>query len=172
MDHILRCHDLVPMNLVRGENACLYDDRGRRYVDFESGCWSTALGHGHSRINAVMKAQIDQVIHLGTRYPNALAEAAAIDVLEIVGIRDGRCVFLSSGSEAVELGVQIARRISGKPLLLTFASSYLAAYGSAGRKDGAEWLLFDWTLCAHTGPCDCLKRPRSWRASAKRWICF
>ena len=156
MDHILKCHDIVEMNLVRGENACVYDDGGKRYVDFESGCWSTALGYGYPRVNQVMKAQIDRVIHLGTRYPNALAEAAAIDVLGIVGITDGKCVFLSSGSEAVELGAQIARLVTGKPLLLTFASSYLAAFGSAGRKDQAEWCLFDWTGCTHAGPCGCL----------------
>lgn len=147
MEHILRCHDLVPMNLVRGENACLYDDGGKRYVDFESGCWAAGLGHGHPRINRVMKAQVDRVIHLGTRYPNAVAEAAAIDILEIVGIKNGKCVFLSSGSEAVEFGVQIARRVTAKPLLLTFASSYLAAFGSAGKKDPAEWCLLDWSLC-------------------------
>jgi acetylornithine aminotransferase len=131
MDHILKCHDLIPMNLVRGENACLYDDLGKRYVDFESGCWAAALGHNHPRIKRVMKDQTDRVIHLGTRYPNALTEAAAIDVLEMVGIKNGKCVFLSSGSEAVELGGQIARRVTDRPLLLTFTSSYLAAFGSA-----------------------------------------
>jgi acetylornithine/N-succinyldiaminopimelate aminotransferase len=156
MDHILKCHDLIPMNLVRGENACLYDDLGKRYVDFESGCWAAALGHNHPRIQRVMKDQTDRVIHLGTRYPNALTEAAAIDVLEIVGIEDGKCVFLSSGSEAVELGAQIARRVTDKPLLLTFPSSYLAAFGSAGRKSPDEWCLFDWNLCTHAGPCGCL----------------
>jgi len=53
-------HDIVEMNLVRGENACVYDDGGKRYVDFESGCWSTALGYGYPRVNQVMKAQIDR----------------------------------------------------------------------------------------------------------------
>jgi acetylornithine aminotransferase len=156
MDHILKCHDLIPMNLVRGENACLYDDLGKRYVDFESGCWAAALGHNHPRIKRVMKDQTDRVIHLGTRYPNALTEAAAIDVLEMVGIKNGKCVFLSSGSETVELGGQIARRVTDRPLLLTFTSSYLAAFGSAGRKSPEEWCLFDWNLCTHAGPCDCL----------------
>jgi len=54
---------------------------------------------------------------------------------------------LSSGSEAVEFGVQSARRITGRPLLLTLSDSYLAAYGSAGNKSSAEWLAFDWGVC-------------------------
>ena len=54
-------------------------------------------------------------MHLGTRYPNSLAEGAAVDVLDLVGIDNGKCVFLSSGSEAVVFGVQAARRITQKP---------------------------------------------------------
>jgi 4-aminobutyrate aminotransferase-like enzyme len=48
------------------------------------------------------------------------------------------CVYLSSGSEVVEFAVQSARRVSRKELVLTFPNSYLAAYGSAGRKSAGE----------------------------------
>ena len=145
MNHILKCHEITGINFVRGENCHLYDEQGKRYIDFESGIWSTVLGHSHPRINHVMKSQIEKVIHLGTRYPSALSEEAARDVLDIVRIDNGKCVFLSSGSEAVEFGVQIARRVTGKPRFLTFENSYLAAYGSAGRKSTDEWYTFDWT---------------------------
>jgi acetylornithine/N-succinyldiaminopimelate aminotransferase len=157
MDHILKCQDIVKTDFVRGDNCYLYDSQGKRYLDLESGIWCTALGHCPPRITRVMQAQSETLVHLGTRYPNALVEAAATNVLEIVGIRRGRCIFLSSGSEAVEFGVQAARRTTEKPLLLTFSSSYLAAYGSAGRKSAGEWQLFDWSACTHTEPCDCLK---------------
>jgi tetratricopeptide (TPR) repeat protein len=43
-----------------------------------------------------------------------LAEAAALEVLEALALPDGRCTFLSSGSEAVEFAAQVARRLSGK----------------------------------------------------------
>ena len=153
MDHILQCHKITKTDFVRGQGCYLYDEQGKRYIDFESGSWSTALGHSHPRINQVMEAQIKKVIHLGTYYPSLLAEDAAMDVLDIVGIDDGKCVFLSSGSEAVEFAVQAVRRITGKPLLLTFTNSYLAAYGSAGRKSTDEWYLLDWSACTN----DCLK---------------
>ena len=156
MDHILRCHDIANINLVRGENCYLYDERGKRYVDFESGIWSTVLGHSHPRIVQVMSRQIAQVIHLGPRFPGSLAEEAARDVLDITRIDDGKCVFLSSGSEAVEFAVQAARRVTGKRLLLTFTSSYLGAYGSSGRKSADEWHLFDWDVCANADQSDCL----------------
>jgi acetylornithine aminotransferase len=157
MDHILKCHDIAKISFVRGENCTLYDERGKRYVDFESGIWSTVLGHSHPRINRVMSTQIGQVIHLGPRFPGFLAEEAARDVLDITGSDDGKCVFLSSGSEAVEFAVQATRRVTGKHLLLTFTNSYLGAYGSSGRKSADEWHLFDWDVCANADHSDCLK---------------
>jgi acetylornithine aminotransferase len=103
-----------------------------------------------------MEKQLENIVHLGTRYPNFLAEEAAIVVLEAVGIEEGKCTFLSSGSEAVEFGVQIVRRVTGKPLLLTFQNSFLGSYGSAGQKSLDEWYLFEWH--ASTDPCDGLDK--------------
>ncbi len=148
MDHILKCHEIFKTDFVRGQNCYLYDMEGRRYVDFESGIWCTALGHNHLRVNQVIEAQLKHIAHLGTRYPNFLAEEAALDVLAVLGIEDGKCTFLSSGSEAVEFGVQTVRRVTGKPYLLTFQISFLGSYGSAGRKRLDEWYLFDWNVCS------------------------
>lgn len=157
MNHIIKSHDIRQTDFEYGENCYLYDVHGKRYIDFESGIWSTSIGHSHPRINQVMKDQIDKIMHLGTRFPNYLAEEAALDVLNIVGIDDGKCTFLSSGSEAVEYVAQAARRITDKPRLLTFASSYLAAYGSAGRKQADEWLVLDLQAREHESPDELLK---------------
>jgi acetylornithine aminotransferase len=143
MNHLLRCHPITGDNFVRGVNCDLFDDRGRRFVDLESGSWAAVLGHSHPRVNAALKAQLDRVMHLGVRWPNHLAEEAAVAVLELVGMPEGKCTFLSSGSEAVEFGVQVARRVTGRPLMVTFANSYLAAFGSAGAKSPVEWHLID-----------------------------
>jgi acetylornithine/N-succinyldiaminopimelate aminotransferase len=157
MDHLLKCHPITGDNFVRGENCFLFDEQGRRFVDLEAGSWAAILGHAHPRINAVIKAQVDRVMHLGVRWPNHLAEAAAVDVLDLVGLPDGQCTFLSSGSEAVEFGVQAARRVTGRPLLLTFSNSYLAAFGSAGKKAATEWHLLDWSPALTADPAECLK---------------
>ncbi|TDA64713.1 MAG: aspartate aminotransferase family protein [Chloroflexi bacterium] len=144
MDHILKCHEIIRNNFVRGENCYLYDDLGGRYIDFESGIWCTALGHNHPRITRVIENQVHDIMHLGTRYPNQKVDEAAVEVLDIVGL-EGKCVFLSSGSEAVEFGAQIIRRVTKKKWLLTLSNSYLAAYGSAGSKNPEEWYQFDWS---------------------------
>jgi len=157
MNHILKSHEIVKTDFVRGENCHLYDQQGKQYVDFESGIWSAVLGHGYPRIIKTMEAQMKRVIHLGTRYPSPLSEEAAVEILDILGMDNGKCVFLSSGSEAVEFGAQTIRRVTRKNFLLTFSNSYLAAYGSAGRKDGNEWELFDWNARENTNYDESLK---------------
>lgn len=147
VEHILKCHDIIDIDFVRGEDCFLYDALGKRYVDFESGIWCTALGHCHPRVQRALETQSRQVVHLGTRFPNHVVEEAARAVLDITGL-DGKCVFLSSGSEAVEFAAQMIRRVSGKPWLLAFSDSYLAAYGSAGKKSSDEWRLLDWAALA------------------------
>jgi acetylornithine/N-succinyldiaminopimelate aminotransferase len=159
MNHVLRCsgYKVVKTDMVRGRDCYLYDAYDKRYVDFEAGVWCTALGHNNWRVNQAIRTQIEQIIHLSYRYTNDLIEQAAVEVLNTIALSDGKCIFLSSGSEAVEFGVQIARRITGQPLLLTLSDSYLAAYGSAGRKSPEEWYGFDWSVCAacpHSDECD------------------
>lgn len=150
MEHILRCYgDIYDVSVVKGEGCYLYDSEGNKYVDFEAGVWSAALGHGHPRINEALHKQVDQIMHLGYRYQNPIVEEAARMLLEAVNFDSGKCIFLSSGSEAVEFAVQITRRITKRPLLLTLSGAYLGAFGSAGKRDAEEWHVFDWSKC-HT----------------------
>jgi len=150
MSHVLRCsgYEVVVTDIVRGQDSSLYDVNGNRYVDLEAGVWCTGLGRNHPRIIQAMQTQLGQIMHMGYRYTDRIAEEAAVAVLDTLALADGKCLFLSSGSEAVEFGVQITRCITGQPLLLTLSDAYLAAYGSAGRKGSQEWVCFDWTVCA------------------------
>lgn len=120
----------------------------KKYLDMESGIWCTPLGHCHPQINHAIKTQIDKIIHTGYCYSNVFVEEASTEILNILGLWDGKCVMLCSGSEAVEFGVQVLRDISAKPLLLTLSDSFLGSYGSAGNRSQNEWHLFDWSECA------------------------
>jgi acetylornithine aminotransferase len=159
MDHVLRCsgYRVMKSDIVRAEGCTLYDAEGRRFLDLEAGVWCAGLGHNHQRVNEAIRRQLKEIAHIGYRYSTPLVEEAAMAVLQTMGLPNGRCVFLSSGSEAVEFGVEIARRLTEQPLHLTLRDSYLAAYGSAGRKSPGEWACFDWhacTGCPHSEGCD------------------
>ena len=156
MEHILKCHDFIKDDIVRGDNCYLYDKNNKRYVDFESGIWCTVVGHNNPRINKKITEQINKVTHLGYRFTNHVAEDAAISLLDTVSEKDGKCVFLSSGSEAVEFGITIAKLITGRDSLLALSDSYLGAYGSAGMKYG-DWIEIDLDKCLKCPETQCLR---------------
>lgn len=141
-------HDVFPADIVRAENCHLYDADGTRYVDLESGVWCTSIGHGHPAVVRAMTEQLALIAHTGFAYTSGVVEVAARDILGLLGFEDGRCVFLCSGSEAVEYGVRVAEAVIDRPLLLTMADSYFGAYGSATRRQAGGWFDFDWSACA------------------------
>lgn len=155
MNRILNCtgYEVFDVNIVKAEGCYLYDDENRRYVDFESGVWSTALGHNHPDVNNVIVEQSGRISHLGYRYKNPVVEQAASKVLALTGFTDGSCTFLCSGSEAVEFGVQCIRSVNKKPLLLAMEGAYLSAYGSSGKRSPEEWHFFEWQRCTGCGEC-------------------
>lgn len=142
-DSILECHEIININFTYGDNCYLYTEDGERYVDFESGIWCSILGHSHSRLGNIIRSQADKLIHLGLRYPSLISKKAASKLLDITNMNNGKCVFLSSGSEAVEFSIQATRKINNKPLLLTLSNSYLGAYGMAGRRSDDLWVNLD-----------------------------
>lgn len=147
-------HEVLVADIVEAENCRLRDADGRTYVDLESGVWCTSIGHGHPRWQRVLAEQSARVAHAGFNYSNRVVEEAAREILTLPGLAGGRCVFLCSGSEAVEYGVRVAQSLLHRPLMMTMSDSYFGAYGSASRRDESEWYSFDWRECAgcaHTG---------------------
>ncbi len=157
MSHILECYEIAKTDFVRAENCYVFDSRGKRYVDLESGCWAAVLGHNPARIQRVIRGQSGKLTHIGKRYPNETVERAAVDVLGITGLAGGKCVFLSSGSEAVEFAVQAVRRVSGRPLCLAFSNSFFGSYGNAAIKSEKEWHILNWSMRPDADPEELLK---------------
>jgi len=154
MTDALRCtgYERTDAQIVRALGCVLTTADGREIVDMESGVWAVGLGHNHPRINGALRSQLDRISHIGYRVSAPIQDEAAAALLESAGLAGGRCVFLSSGSEAVEFGAQAARRITGRQLLLALADTFLGSYGSVAGRDPDEWHSFDWTPCAACPP--------------------
>ncbi len=105
--------------IVRGEGCWLIDDTGKRYLDACGGAYVANLGHGVSEVADAVAEQIRKVAYVnGTAFTNEPAEqlAAELRTLNPKGLEFA--YFLSSGSEAVEAALKLARQYwveSGKP---------------------------------------------------------
>lgn len=141
-------HQLKFENIVDSDNCFLFDTNGNRFTDLESGVWCTSVGHNNKRINKVITSQINKITHTGFCYCHPQINETAKKILKITGIEKGKCEFLCSGSEAVEYGMRIARKISEKPLALSFSDSYFGAYGDAAAKNENRWHIYNWLNCS------------------------
>jgi len=137
-------HELKYKNFIKAENCTLVDSNGEKYLDLESGVWCTSIGHCHPQITKVISEQSGKMIHSGYCYLNPLIDETAGKILELTGIGSGKCVFLCSGSEAVEYSVKLCRNISEKPYFLTMKNCYLSAYGISGERSEHNWIHLDW----------------------------
>ncbi|WP_321990770.1 aspartate aminotransferase family protein [Marispirochaeta aestuarii] len=137
-------YDLRYPNFVKAENCTLYDSEGNKYLDLESGVWCTSIGHCHPQITKIITEQSNKMIHTGYCYLNPIIDSTAAKILEITGIESGKCVFLNSGSEAVEYSIKIIKSFSEKPYFLTMKNCYLSAYGISGERSNNDWIHFDW----------------------------
>jgi acetylornithine aminotransferase len=149
MSNVLNCtgHELKLPNIVDSAGAYLFDDRGNRYLDLESGVWCTPLGHKNARVNTAITRQANSIAHAGFCFSNDIVEDAAKSVLEITGLGGGQCVFLCSGSEAIELARQICKYITKKPVTMCLHDAYLGSYSAVINRENG-WHLFDWRECA------------------------
>lgn len=137
-------HDIYLKDILKSEGIYVYGENGNRYADLESGVWALPLGHNHPVVVDAIKKQAEKCIHTGYCYSSIETETACDALLKTVGFEDGQAVLLTSGSEAVELGVQIIRHLTGKKYLLTMSDSFLGSFGSAAELGDDEWYLFDW----------------------------
>lgn len=104
---------------VKGEGCWLVDDAGKRYLDACGGAYVANLGHGVSAVTDAVAEQIRKVAYVnGTAFTNEPAEALAAELRTLNPKGLDFAYFLSSGSEAVEAALKLARQHwveSGKP---------------------------------------------------------
>lgn len=126
---IIPFYKQIDIYIEKSKGCYLYDSNGKQYIDFESGDWAANLGHSNEKINSVIKKQADLLMHDGLRFRNKQSEDLSFRILEKLSIHDGKCVFLNSGSEAVNLGITIAKNLTKRNKVLKMDCSYLSAFG-------------------------------------------
>jgi 4-aminobutyrate aminotransferase / (S)-3-amino-2-methylpropionate transaminase / 5-aminovalerate transaminase len=115
-----------PVFIERAENALLWDGEGRRYVDFAGGIAVLNTGHRHRRVLEAVRAQLDKVTHTCfqiTPYEPYVALCEKLNALA-PGKGPNKSVLMSTGAEAVENAVKIARAATGRPAVIAFSGGF------------------------------------------------
>ena len=112
--------------IARGENAEVWDVEGRRYIDFAGGIAVLNTGHCHPGVTAAVKAQLDLYTHTCFQ---VLAYEPYVELAERLNARapgafDKKTLFLTTGAEAVENAVKIARSYTKRSGIIAFTGGY------------------------------------------------
>ena len=116
----------APIFAARAENAELWDVEGNRYVDFAGGIAVLNTGHRHPKVIAAAKAQEDLYTHTSFQvvpYEPYIALAEKLNALA-PGDHAKKSLLVTTGAEAVENAVKIARAATGRPGVIAFTGGY------------------------------------------------
>jgi len=118
--------NILPVFVDRASNAELWDVEGKRYIDFASGIAVLNTGHLHPKVQAAVKAQLDRFSHtcfMVTPYESGVALAEKLNAIAPVE-GPAKSIFVTTGAEAVENAVKIARAHTGRSAVITFAGGF------------------------------------------------
>lgn len=139
----------MPRQFNRAENVWMYDNQGGRYLDFLSGCSTLNYGHNHPALKEALIDYVsaDGIAHGLDLHTDAKAEfLATFDslILKPRGL-DYRAMFTGpTGTNAVEAAIKLARKVTGRELVIAFTNGFhgmtlgaLACTGNAAKRSGA-----------------------------------
>ncbi|GGJ29973.1 4-aminobutyrate--2-oxoglutarate transaminase [Deinococcus roseus] len=115
-----------PIFAARAEGAKLWDVDGKEYLDFVGGIGVQNVGHSHPRVVQAVQAQLERYSH--TCFQVAMYEPYIKLAERLNALAPGdfqkKTIFLTTGAEAVENAVKIARSYTGRPAIISLTSSF------------------------------------------------
>jgi len=137
----------LPLVIERGEGVSVWDDQGNVYLDFTSGWGVTCLGHSHPAMLKAIQEQASKIMqNPNSGFTYSPARAALLKSLKDV-LPDGleRTFFASSGAEANDAAIKLARKVTGRVKVVAIRESFhgrtLAALSMSGDVDNASRFL-------------------------------
>ncbi len=97
---------------VRGEGSYLYDNTGKKYLDFLGGIATCTIGHSNKELVNAISKQASRLITTSNLFYTEEGAMLARELSKMSGL--AKCFFSNSGTEAVEAALKLARKYTGK----------------------------------------------------------
>jgi len=116
----------LPVFVERAKNAEIWDVEGRRYIDFASGIAVVNTGHLHPDVQQAVARQLEAFSHtcfMVTPYAVAVELAEKLNA-RVPGSTPKKSIFVTTGAEAVENAIKIARAYTGRSGVIAFGGGF------------------------------------------------
>ncbi|OQR57994.1 acetylornithine transaminase [Bacillus sp. CDB3] len=144
--HLFQTYGRRNIEFVEGNGAKVIDKNGEQYLDFTSGIGVCNLGHCHPTVVKAVEIQLGNIWHISNLFANSLQEEVASLLTEDTALDYVFCC--NSGAEANEAALKLARKHTGKSLVVTCQQSFhgrtfgtMSATGQDKVKEGFGPLL-------------------------------
>ncbi|MEN6623960.1 MAG: acetylornithine transaminase, partial [Smithella sp.] len=107
-ENIMNTYKRVPIALIKGSGAKVWDINGKEYLDFVAGIAVCSLGHTHPKVVAALKEQVEKLTHVSNLYYTE-PQARLAKLLTANSFAD-KVFFCNSGAEANEAAIKLARK--------------------------------------------------------------
>ncbi len=124
-EYVMPTYTQVPLVLVKGKGAKVWDIEEREYLDFFPGWAVSGLGHCHPMVVSAIKKQAGKIFHVSNNYYGELQGVLAQKIIK--SSFPGKVFFANSGAEANECAIKLARRYGnkdGRYEIITMAGSF------------------------------------------------
>jgi|YelNatPaOPRAMG01_1025707.scaffolds.fasta_scaffold89439_1 taurine--2-oxoglutarate transaminase len=124
---------------VKGKDCYIYDENKKRYLDFASNIFNVSLGYNNSYIINSIQKQL-KILPV-TQAGNIPQSELSIKLQKIFSSFFGRVFYSTSGSQAVETAIKIARQVTGKQKIASFINSYHGSTYEAANCGGINMMI-------------------------------
>lgn len=117
--YVIPTYARFDLRLARGAGTEVWDEAGKRYLDFGAGIAVTSIGHCHPRVVRMMQEQIGTLVHTSNLYytrPQALLAERLVRLVNAPEAPRGKVFFCNSGAEANEALYKLARKFGNETL--------------------------------------------------------
>lgn len=117
-------YPLFPIDIQRSHGCHVYDQHGRRYLDFYGGHAVISVGHSHPHFLKRVKDQMDKIAFYSNFVENELRETLAAKLGELSGYADYQLFMVNSGAEAIENALKLASFQNGRTKVVAFGKGF------------------------------------------------
>lgn len=109
---VMNTYNRFPITLEKGDGMYVYDDNGKKYLDFVAGIAVNSLGHNHKKLTKTISEQAQKLIHCSNLYWTKPQVSLAAKLVENSDF--DKVFFCNSGAEAIEASLKISRKYGSK----------------------------------------------------------
>lgn len=110
--YVMKTYSRFPLTFVKGDGMYVYDENGKKYIDFVAGIAVNSLGHNHPKLVKAISEQASKLIHISNLYYTEPQVNLAQKLVENGSL--DKVFFCNSGAESIEAALKLARKYGSK----------------------------------------------------------